>query len=141
MYTSLDKEQTRPGILTVGAEALRGWKFFLFDAPDDTRVFDVRMFNSEVDGTWLAAARGQLYCASEVCIAKDPLGNPKLREAFVDKFQLFTAMALAATAMLSRSFHVVTSCDTATNIGRLREIVKTWEADLAGGIVPDYPHP
>lgn len=141
LYVSLDTEQTWPGILTVGAEALRGWKFALLDAPDDTPVSDGRLF-SEDDGTWLAAARDQLYRALEVCIQKqDSQGNPKLREAFVDQFKLFTAMALAATALLSRTFHVVSPHDTATNVRRLRDSAKTWEADLAGGIVPGYPDP
>eukprot|EP00873_Tetraselmis_striata_P029671 jgi/Tetstr1/449935/TSEL_036989.t1 len=92
-----DKEQIWPGIHTVGAEALRSWKFFIFDAPNDIRVCDGDLFNNELDGTWLAAARDRLYRAPEVCIEKDPLGKPKLREAIVDKFKLFTAMALAAS--------------------------------------------
>eukprot|EP00873_Tetraselmis_striata_P045063 jgi/Tetstr1/465327/TSEL_000864.t1 len=84
MYASLDKEQTWPGILGVGADGLRGYKFFLIDAPDDTLVSDIDMF-SEVDSIWLAAARAQLYRVMEVCIEKDPQRNPRLlREAFVD---------------------------------------------------------
>eukprot|EP00873_Tetraselmis_striata_P003350 jgi/Tetstr1/423614/TSEL_001386.t1 len=106
MYAySLDKEQTWSGILAVGAEGLRGWKFFLIDAPDDTRVSD-RGLSSEVDRIWPAAARAQLFRPLKVCVEKGPQGNPKLREAFADQFKLFTAMALAATAMLSRSMHL-----------------------------------
>eukprot|EP00873_Tetraselmis_striata_P015533 jgi/Tetstr1/435797/TSEL_024686.t1 len=78
-----------------------------------------------------------LYRAMEVCIEKDPQGNPKLRAAFVDKSKLLTAMALAATAMLSRYMNH----NTPTNVRRLMEAAKKWEADLAGGIVPDYPYP
>eukprot|EP00873_Tetraselmis_striata_P025828 jgi/Tetstr1/446092/TSEL_033692.t1 len=141
MYPSLDKEPTWPaGILTVGAEGLRGWKFFLIDAPEDTRVSDLEMF-SEVGRIWLAAARAQLDCALEVCIEKDPQGIPKLREAFVDQFKLFTAMALAAMALLSRYLRW-NPHDTPTNVHKLMEDAKNWEADLAVDcIVPDYPHP
>eukprot|EP00873_Tetraselmis_striata_P022170 jgi/Tetstr1/442434/TSEL_030558.t1 len=139
MYASFDKEQTWPGILTVGAEALGGWKFFLIAAPEDNWVFDRDLY-SEVNRIWLAAARAQLYRAMEVCIEKDPLGNPKLREAFVDQFKLFTAMALAATALLSRYLHLIHPHNTPSNLRRLMEATKNWEADLAGGIVPDYPH-
>eukprot|EP00873_Tetraselmis_striata_P025449 jgi/Tetstr1/445713/TSEL_003512.t1 len=67
---------------------------------------------SEVGRIWLAAARAQLYRALEMCIEKDPQGNPKLREAYVDHFKLFTAMALAATALLSRYM----SHNTPTNV-------------------------
>eukprot|EP00873_Tetraselmis_striata_P045891 jgi/Tetstr1/466155/TSEL_010716.t1 len=84
----------------------------------------------------------ELYRALKVCIEKDPQGNPKLREAFVDQFKLFTAMALAATAMLSRSMLLLNHPrDTVINVRRLMEAAKNWEADLAGGIVLDYPHP
>eukprot|EP00873_Tetraselmis_striata_P003740 jgi/Tetstr1/424004/TSEL_014615.t1 len=76
----------------------------------------------------------------DVCIEKGPLRNPKLREAFVDKFKLFTAIALAATAMLSRYLRL-NPHDMATNVLRLMEAAKNWEADLAGGIILDYPHP
>eukprot|EP00873_Tetraselmis_striata_P021335 jgi/Tetstr1/441599/TSEL_029827.t1 len=117
MYASLDKEQSWPGILAVGAEGLRGWKFVLIAAPDDTRVSDRDMF-SEVDRIWLAAARAEMYRALEVCIEKDPEGNPKLREVFVDQFKLLTAMALAATAMLSRSMHLNHPRDTVINVRR-----------------------
>eukprot|EP00873_Tetraselmis_striata_P035668 jgi/Tetstr1/455932/TSEL_042713.t1 len=96
---------------------------------------------SEVERTWLAAARAQLHRALEVWIEKDQQGNPKLREAFVDQFKLFTAMALAATAMLFRSMHLTHPRDTFINMCRLIEAAKNWEADPAGGIVPDYPHP
>eukprot|EP00873_Tetraselmis_striata_P019082 jgi/Tetstr1/439346/TSEL_027784.t1 len=140
MYASLDKEQTWLGILAVGAEGLRGYKYFLKDAPDDTLASDTDMF-SELDSIWLAAARAQLCRALEVCIENDPQGNPKLLEAFVDQFKLFTAMALAATALLSRSMDLIHPNDTPRNVRRLMEDAKTWEADLAGGIVPDYPHP
>eukprot|EP00873_Tetraselmis_striata_P039207 jgi/Tetstr1/459471/TSEL_004838.t1 len=136
MYASLDKKQAWPGILTVGAEGRRGWKFFLIDAPDDTRVSDLYLF-SEVDRIWLAVARAQLHRTMEVSIEKEPQGNPKLREAFVDQFKLFTAMSLAATALLSR----LNPHDTPTNVGRLMEAAKNCEADLEGGIVPDCPHP
>eukprot|EP00873_Tetraselmis_striata_P034256 jgi/Tetstr1/454520/TSEL_041418.t1 len=95
---------------------------------------------SEVDGTCLAAAQAQLYRALEMYIEKDPQGNPKLREAFVDQFKLFTAMALAATALLSRSMHLIHPHDTPANVSRLMEAAKNGEADVAGGIVPDYPH-
>eukprot|EP00873_Tetraselmis_striata_P015084 jgi/Tetstr1/435348/TSEL_024266.t1 len=81
MYASLDKKQTWPRILAVGA-GLRGWKFVLIDAPDDTRFSEKGMF-SEVDRIWLAVARPQLDRAMEVCIEKDPQWNPKLREAFI----------------------------------------------------------
>eukprot|EP00873_Tetraselmis_striata_P020544 jgi/Tetstr1/440808/TSEL_029115.t1 len=96
---------------------------------------------SEVGRIWLAAARAQLYRALEVCIEKNLHGNPKLREAFVGQFKLFTAMALAATAMMSRSMHLNHPRDTLRNVRILMEAAKSWEADLAGGIVPDYPHP
>eukprot|EP00873_Tetraselmis_striata_P016749 jgi/Tetstr1/437013/TSEL_025773.t1 len=76
----------------------------------------------------------------EVCIEKDPEGNPKPREAFVDQLKLFT-MALAATALLSRYMHLNHPHDTPTNVRRLMEADKNWEADLAGCIVLDYPHP
>eukprot|EP00873_Tetraselmis_striata_P014642 jgi/Tetstr1/434906/TSEL_023903.t1 len=57
-------------------------------------------------------------------------------------FKLFTAMALAAMALLSRSMlHLNHPRDTVINVRRLMEAAKNWEADLAGGIVPDYPHP
>eukprot|EP00873_Tetraselmis_striata_P017766 jgi/Tetstr1/438030/TSEL_026657.t1 len=115
--------RTWPAILAVGAEGLRGWKFVLIDAPDDTLVYDIGMF-SEVDRIWLAAARGQVYRALEVCIEKDPQGNPKLREAFVDQFKLLTAMALAATALLSRSMHFNHPRDTVINVRRLMEAAK-----------------
>eukprot|EP00873_Tetraselmis_striata_P040814 jgi/Tetstr1/461078/TSEL_006225.t1 len=140
LYASLDKELIWPGILAVGAEGLRGYKFFLIDAPGDTLISDIDMF-SEVHSIWLAAARAQLYRALEVCIEKDPQGNPKPREAFVDQFKLFTAMALAATAVLSRSMHLIHPHDTPTNVRRLMEAARNWETDPAGGIVPDYPHP
>jgi len=101
---------------------------------------DLELF-SEVDGTWLAAARAQLYRALEVCIEMGPQGIPKVGETFVDQVKLFTAMALVATALLSRYMHLIYPHDAPTNVCRQMEAVENWEADLAGGTVPDYPHP
>eukprot|EP00873_Tetraselmis_striata_P014677 jgi/Tetstr1/434941/TSEL_023937.t1 len=95
---------------------------------------------SEVDRIWLAAAPALLFRALKVCIEKDPLGNPKLREAIVDQFKLLMEMALAATALLPRYLQW-NPHDTATNVRILMEAAKNWEADLAGGIRPDYHHP
>eukprot|EP00873_Tetraselmis_striata_P037303 jgi/Tetstr1/457567/TSEL_044135.t1 len=96
---------------------------------------------SAVDRIWFAAAQAQPYRALKVCIEKDPQGKPKLREAYVDRFKPFTAMALAAAALLSRSMHLNHPRDMVINVRRLTESAKNWEADMAGGIVPDYPHP
>eukprot|EP00873_Tetraselmis_striata_P037835 jgi/Tetstr1/458099/TSEL_044606.t1 len=76
----------------------------------------------------------------KVCIKKDPQGNSKLREAFVDRIELFTAMALAATALLSRSMHLNHPRDAVINVRRLMEAAKSWGAHPAACIIPDYLH-
>eukprot|EP00873_Tetraselmis_striata_P003912 jgi/Tetstr1/424176/TSEL_014782.t1 len=83
---------------------------------------------------------GSAVPGPEVCIEKEPQGNQPLRKAFVDQFKFFTAMALAATALLSRYMHLIHPHDAVINVHRLIEAAKDWKADMAGGIVPDYPH-